>query len=58
MIKNIHGEDSGLYGFDEKFFKHTLFPYIVEKGEVISITFKVDKENQIKKSIKNLDLFF
>ena len=24
------------YGFDEKFIKHTLFPYLVKKGEVLT----------------------
>jgi hypothetical protein len=25
-----------MYGFDEKLFKHTLFPYLIQKGEVLS----------------------
>ena len=30
------GGDWTVYGFDEKILKHTLFPYLVQKGEVLS----------------------
>jgi hypothetical protein len=36
-----------MYGFDEKYLKHTVFPYLVRKGEVIS--FLCNRLEEIKK---------
>jgi len=33
-----------MYGFDEKFLKHTIFPYLVQRGEVLSWTLSLHDE--------------